>query len=132
MSNEVPKMATKKSTASINGKIMVHRFVCDNCGTVINDNRTRRVHFCPDCGQDMRWDLKIAGGQMYKHPIHSDALAIHPGQRLEHERQFPNIKLDKQNRPVFDNYIDHQAYLDKCNLRKELQKLKRTNSKSNR
>lgn len=103
---------------------MIHRFICDNCGTVVNDNTTMGIHVCPTCSEDMRWDVKVAGGQMYKNPIHSAALAINPCQRAEHERMFPNIRIDGQNRPVFNNYKDHQAYLDKCNLRKVPQKIK--------
>lgn len=49
----------------------------------------------------------------YKNPIHSDSLAIHPDQRAEHEQTFPNIKLDGQNRPIFDNFVDHENYLKK-------------------
>jgi len=37
---------------------------------------------------------------------------------------FPNIELDNQNRPVFDNFQSHQKYLNKCNLVKERKKVK--------
>jgi len=60
----------------------------------------------------------------YKRPIHSDSLAINPEQRKEHEQKFPDIKLDNQCRPIFDNFASHQRYLDKCNLVKERKKVK--------
>jgi hypothetical protein len=70
----------------------------------------------------MRWDLKIAIHGNYQNPIHSDALAIHPDQRAEHEREFPNVRLDGQCRPVFDNFMNHEAYLKKTGFRKLRQK----------
>lgn len=82
---------------------------------------------CTSCGAKMNRDLKadipFASGD-YKRAVHSDSLAISPGQRAEHEQKFPNIKLDSQNRPVFDNFQNHQAYLDKCNIVKERKKIK--------
>lgn len=91
----------------------IHNFVCDKCGTVVQDTDTKCIHKCPICNNDMRWDLNIATHGNYRHPVHSDALAIHPSQRAEHERLFPNIRLDGSNRPIFDNFVDHQNYLDK-------------------
>ena len=61
----------------------------------------------------------------YLNPVHSDALAIHPDQRAEHEQLFPNIRIDKQNRPVFDNFKDHEDYLKKTNMVKVRQKTHR-------
>lgn len=51
-------------------------------------------------------------GDSYHKAIHSDALAIHPDQRKEHERLYPDIKIDSKNRPVFDNFQKHDAYLE--------------------
>ena len=82
---------------------------------------------CVDCkvkmNRDFQADIPFASGD-YKRAIHSDSLAISPDQRAEHLQKFPNIKLDKQNRPVFDNFQNHQAYLDKCNIVKERKKIK--------
>jgi len=60
----------------------------------------------------------------YMKTIHSDSLAINPEQRAEHEQRFPNIKLDDQHRPMFDNFQDHQKYLNDCNIVKERKKVK--------
>lgn len=102
----------------------IHDFVCDECNVTIQDTNTRDVHKCSECGKSMRWDVRVAIRGNYKHPIHSDSLAIHPSQRAEHEQMFPNIEIDKLNRPVFDNFTDHEAYLKKCNLVKHPQRIK--------
>ncbi len=102
----------------------IHSFVCDGCNVVVEDTNTKGVHKCPECGGDMRWDLNMSIHGNYKHPIHSDALAINPNQRAEHERLFPNIEIDKQNRPVFDNYVNHRNYLEKTGHVKLPQKIK--------
>ncbi len=102
-----------------------HDFVCDSCNTTVQDTDTHKSHVCPICKADMRWDLMGIGIHgNYRFPIHSDALAINPNQCAEHRKLFPNIKLDKQNRPIFDNGVDNQNYLDKCNLVKNRQKIK--------
>ena len=104
--------------------MIIHTFICDNCGTTVQDTNTNGVHKCPACDDEMRWDLNIAIHGNYEHPIHSDALAINPDQRAEHQRLFPNIRLDKQNRPIFDNFMSHENYLKKCGLVKLSQKIK--------
>lgn len=104
--------------------MITHNFVCDECNIIVQDTDTKCVHKCPLCNNNMRWDLRIAIHGNYKHPIHSDALAVHPDQRIEHEREFPSIQLDKQNRPVFDNFVVHENYLKKTGFIKESQKIK--------
>lgn len=101
-----------------------HEFVCDKCNIVVKDHTMRGIHRCPECGEDMRWDGKIAIHGNYKHPIHSDSLAIHSSQRAKHKRLFPNIELDKQNRPVFHKFVDHEAYLKKTGFVKMPQKIR--------
>ncbi len=102
----------------------IHYFICDDCNVMVSGTSTKIIHKCPECSEDMRWDTHVAIHGNYKHPVHSDAMAIHPDQRAEHEQRFPNIRIDKQNRPIFDNFTDHQAYLDKCNIIKVRQKIK--------
>lgn len=103
----------------------LHYFVCDYCGTVITDITTIGIHKCSVCGEDMRWDLNIAIHGNYQHPIHSDALAISPTQVAEHKKLFPNIKLDKACRPIFEKFTDHEAYMKKCGIVKHPQKIRR-------
>ena len=102
----------------------IHNFVCDACGAVVQDTSTKGIHRCVICGSDMRWDMKTAIHGNYERPIHSDALAISPDQISEHEKNFPNIRLDKQCRPILDNYINHENYLKKRGFRKITQKIK--------
>ena len=104
--------------------MIVHYFICDKCGIGVTDADTKGIHKCPNCGQDMRWDVGHGIRCNYKHPVHSDALAINPDQRAEHEQRFPNVQLDKQCRPVFDNLGEHQKYLDATGFVKNRQKIK--------
>jgi len=109
----------------------LYSFQCPKCGAT--DERVRRMKnadkkcMCTECGtkmnRDFKADMPFASGD-YKRAVHSDSLAIHPDQREEHLKTFPNIKLDSQNRPVFDNYQNHEAYLKKCNIVKERKKIK--------
>ncbi|MEE8207651.1 MAG: hypothetical protein V3T88_01645 [Nitrosomonadaceae bacterium] len=102
----------------------IHRFICDPCKELVRDTTCRGIHKCPKCGGDMRVDCNVAIHGNYKHPVHSDALAISPTQRAEHEQLFPNIRLDNQCRPIFDNFTNHEAYLKKTGFGKERQRLK--------
>lgn len=103
----------------------LHRFTCEDCGAGMEAVMPKSMHHCPKCHGEMY--LSSGGASIhgnYQRPIHSDALAIHPDQRAEHEQKFPNIRLDEQNRPVFDNMYDHQKYLDECGLVKRTQKIR--------
>ncbi len=104
--------------------MVIHHFTCDDCVITVEDTNTKGVHSCPRCGGDMRWNLNIGIHGNYKNPIHSDSLAINPSQRAEHEKLFPNIRIDKQNRPVFENYVDHENYLKKTGHVKLPKKIK--------
>lgn len=73
-----------------------------------------RTEYCTECAAIMKLLVSVPciskGG--YGKPIHSDALAIHPSQREEHQRRYPDIKLDKQNRPILDKFTPHEKYLE--------------------
>jgi len=109
----------------------LYSFICPKC-----ENKEERVRamknadkkcMCTECGTEMNRDFAADiphAANDYKRPIHSDSLAINPCQRAEHEKLFPDIKLDKQCRPVFDNFSSHQKYLNKCNIVKERKKVK--------
>jgi hypothetical protein len=60
----------------------------------------------------------------YSRPIASDSLAINPEQIPEHRKQFPDVEVLPDGRPVFDNFAKHDAYLKKTGFRKKRQKLK--------
>lgn len=102
----------------------LHSYKCLDCDCHYSEEAINAPD-CPECGsENTAMDCHIAIHGNYRHPIHSDALAIHPDQRTEHEQLFPNIRIDKQNRPVFDNFIDHEAYLKKCNIVKGQQRIR--------
>ena len=95
-------------------------FICNNCGTTkteyVESHADLKTPACLQCGDAMARDFSSdsirvhAGG--YRKAIHSDSLAIAPSQRKEHEQRFPYIKLDNKCRPVFDNFPDHEKYLN--------------------
>ena len=82
-----------------------------------------------ECGQqmirDFRRDLPNVGDKEYSRPIVSDSLAIMPSQREEHQRLHPDVKLDSECRPVFENYRQHDDYLKKTGFRKQRQRIKK-------
>lgn len=109
----------------------VYSFTCPKCK--FNDERVRamkdsdKVCKCTECGaamnRDFAADIPHAAND-YKKPIHSDSLAISPSQRAEHEQHFPDIKLDNECRPIFDNFQAHDSYLKKTGFRKKRQRTK--------
>ena len=103
----------------------IHDFTCDDCGITIQDHTTKEIHRCYKCGKDMRWDLNINIHGNYKIPIHSDSLALPEHQRAEHEQLFPDIKLDEECRPIFDNFRSHEKYLKQIGAVKHPQRNKK-------
>ena len=92
------------------------------------ESRTANIPRCVRCGKFMvqnfsGGNVMIVGAE-YKRPLHSDSLGMQPDQVAEHRRMFPNIEIDKQNRPVFHNMPEHQDYMDKCGIVKHKQKVK--------
>lgn len=86
-----------------------------------------------ECGHEMQRNFKVdlfnSGNKEYNKPIVSDSLAIMPSQREEHLRRFPDIKLDNENRPVFDSFQPHENYLKKTGFKKARQRIKRRGKK---
>ena len=111
-----------------------YTFDCEKCGAkievVCSVEQVREPWYCK-CGTEMYRDFNFharshgsGSGGGYRKKITSDSLAISPRQIAEHKAMFPDIDLDDQCRPVFDNYKAHQKYLDQCNLQKLPQKRK--------
>ena len=109
----------------------LYSFICSKCWEheerVLSMQKADKHQLCKHCGyllqRDFKADIPFASGD-YKRAVHSNSLAIAPSQRAEHLQKFPDIKLDNQHRPIFDNFQSHQRYLDKCNLVKERKKIK--------
>jgi putative FmdB family regulatory protein len=107
-------------------------FVCSKCGIKIEVIRPMVESNDPwscVCGnRNMRRNFQaedfFASGD-YKRPVHSDSLAISPTQVAEHQKLFPDIKLDEQCRPVLDNFQKHEAYLKQTGFIKHPGKRKR-------
>ena len=106
---------------------------CFNCECGKNIEVVRPMRKALDaqkcvCGKTMFRNLpaenKNISGTPYLHTIHSDSLAIAPSQIEEHKRLFPNIELDGDCRPIFNNFKDHDAYLKKTGFVKAPKKVK--------
>ena len=104
--------------------MVVHRFVCDNCGTVVKDTNTKCVHKCPKCGTDMHWDLggNVSGCGDYHH--FSESLAIHPDLIPEHHQKFPSIDVMPDGVLHFTSTKQQEKYAEKCGFHKKRQKKK--------
>ncbi len=117
----------------------IYSVKCPHCGAVDEHVQTmrnaNRKHKCPKCGTAMVRDWSadapfVSGGHQYRRAIHSDSLAISPDQVAEHKKQFPNIRIDSECRPIFENFKDHDAYLKKCGFKKERQRIKHRKHKT--
>ena len=87
-------------------------------------NRSKELLVC-SCSKEMYREYNFHNKNMsYSKPIHSDSLAISPLQRTEHEQLFPDVKLDDDCRPVFDEFQPHDNYLKKTGFRKKRQRIK--------
>lgn len=115
-----------------------YTFACKDCGTrkieVARMSEYDSLHpVCLVCDEpmtrDRQADLFSTPNDSYRVPLHSDALAIAPSQRKEHEQLYPGIKLDNKCRPIFDNFTDHDAYLKATGFQKNPGKNKRRSTK---
>ena len=96
-------------------------FVCPECDDVQEVIRPMKDAslplICGACGVEMCRDYAAqgvnAGNKEYGKPIHSDAMAVTPSQVKEHQRLFPDVKIDSQCRPVLENYQQHKKYAEK-------------------
>jgi len=66
-----------------------------------------------------------SGNKEYGKTKYSDSLAVSPSQIAEHKKTFPDIKMDSQGRPGFDNVQQHKKYLEKTGFVKAPQKIRR-------
>ena len=112
-----------------------YEYICPECGrekeVIKLMAEVSRIEPCDICEAIMNRDFKAenvlvgAGRRSYHKPIVSDSMAVSPTQVAEHRRLFPDVKILNDGRPVFDNFSDHQKYLDKCNIEKVPQKIKK-------
>lgn len=110
----------------------LYYYICDGCKIEFSDIRNianrNDVKKCSKCGANIVRNSGIESpsirGRDYNRPIHSDSLAISPSQIAEHKKLFPNIEIDNEGRPIFDNYRRHDDYLEKCGFDKKEQRIK--------
>lgn len=82
---------------------------------------------CPKCDKGMVRNYmgqRVGGNKEYGTPLVSDSLAMNPGQILEHNKLFPDVKVLPDGRPVFENYNQHDKYLKATGFRKLPKKIK--------
>ena len=106
-------------------------FICPECEFVLElDNSPDEVPECKTCGCYLdrifeQFKQVNIGDRPYSRPLHSDSLAITPGQVEEHKRLFPNVQIDEQCRPVFTNYRQHNDYLNAIGVEKAPQRIRK-------
>ncbi len=87
------------------------------------------TNLCDTCGTRVYMGFKQGStigirGREYFHPLHSDSLAINPIQIAEHRALFPDVKIDGEGRPIFENFRQHDDYLETCGFHKQDQRIK--------
>lgn len=102
--------------------MIVHNFICDECGWKTTDTTTMIVHVCEKCGTDMRWDTHVNGTKRGDYEHISESLAISPSQIKEHHEIFPDIDVLPDGRPRFTSVRQQERYLDKTGFQKLRQK----------
>ena len=113
-----------------------YTFKCPECGSV--QELVLRMTHCSEpqvcecgttMGRDYQADMCNVGNRDYAVPIHSDSMAISPDQVKEHQRLFPDVKLDSECRPILENYQQHNNYLEKTGFTKHAQKTRKRGRK---
>ena len=100
-----------------------------------------RTEYCIECAAIMKRmvSVPLVHNDSYGKPIHSDALAIHPSQRVEHAQRYPDVRLDNENRPILDKFDKHEKYLEARGIykppgkqRRKLKQISTTGKKGNK
>ncbi|KKN71911.1 hypothetical protein LCGC14_0415570 [marine sediment metagenome] len=111
-------------------------YVCPECGLHRNIVKPMseydKLERCNGFGgckaildRNLAAEAKYSSGDRYGKPLISDSLAMHPSQIAEHNKLFPDIKVHKDGRPQFDNFKQHDDYLEKTGFVKCTQRKKR-------
>ena len=100
---------------------MIYPFKCEGCGLTVDficphEELKGKDKTCINCSaklvRDWRAGMPRVHANSYATPIHSDSLGLVPDQVEEHRRLYPKIPIDEKCRPVFENYADHDEYLE--------------------
>jgi len=102
----------------------MYPYNCDKCNHYVEIRAS--IHdapkgmTCNHCGEAMTRIYSFhSGNKEYSKPIVSQSLAITPEQAAEHRMNFPDIKLQDDQFPVFENYQQHDKYLEKTGFVKK-------------
>jgi len=94
-------------------------YLCPKCGwadeVVKPMSASNTVETCRQCGTPMDRDYaaEVRTNLSDTHnEIHSDSLAIHPDQAVEHRQRYPDVPLDAACRPVFTSVKQREKYLE--------------------
>jgi hypothetical protein len=106
-------------------------FVCKVCGKIIeHDKPPPGLEFTRCCGKNMQRvyseskSFNINGGA-YLRTKYSGSLAVSMSQIEEHKQIFPDVKIDNQGRPGFDNVRQQDKYLEASGMVKHPQKIRK-------
>jgi DNA-directed RNA polymerase subunit RPC12/RpoP len=110
---------------------------CCECGSKTEKFEYVEKYYCPHCAGLLLYEERVVPndnkpevmGTPYATPIHSDALALTSENVAEHKEKFPDIEIDSENRPVFTNARQHDDYMQKCGIKKQVQKTGRSKGK---
>ena len=108
-------------------------YKCKLCGVSMEemrcmqdcDNTPKCKHCGGETGRDYRGEHVNLGNREYGETKWSQALAVSPSQIAEHRSMFPDIRVREDGCIGFDNYQQHDRYLDKVGATKHPQRVKR-------
>jgi hypothetical protein len=117
-------------------------FQCNKCGRVLEKDHSpigweiecKKTYSIECCGENMERVIESfkkinVGNKEYFHTQYSDALAVAPSQIEEHKREHPDVKIDAEGRPGFDNVQQHHKYLEAIGAYKQPQRIRRNKRK---
>ena len=111
-------------------------FVCRVCGRKIAKDKDPHgmcggKEYSIDCCDEQMERIFPKGkrvsvlGKPYMRTKYSDSLAVSVGQIAEHREKFPDVKIDNEGRPGFDNVKQQDAYLEASGMVKHPQKIRK-------
>lgn len=111
----------------------IYCYYCPECGERSERSKlmsqSAEPESCLSCSARMVRDHSAehvnSGNKEYGKTKWSDSLAVSPDQIQEHKRTFPDIRVDDQGRPGFDNFRQHNSYLEKTGFVKAPQKIRK-------
>ena len=104
--------------------MILHVFICDECGIGVQDADTKIEHCCPKCGKPMRWDLNIGCAKDQYYHV-SESLGINPLDAAEHRKHWPNVDVLPDGRVGFHSVKEQERYANHFGMDKKVQRIRR-------